>query len=287
MFTGLASLGSMALGGLGTAGSWLGSTLGTAGSWIGSNLGGIGQALGGLGGAVGGLLGTSSSSKQARKLARYQAALNWQYQKKAWLEGYGYQRQGLEDAGYNPMLALGGASSNAYTGGSLPSAPVPDIVGSAKQGGEFLKAISQLTKLEVQQKEAIIDNIESSTLKNNVGTIVGGVSDASRVVADVAAASAISKAVKTGGKPNKKAAVFKEVKKVREASKKAGKGASGVLNSLSKVVPVVLPMVKGSAIGAAGIGAAYGAYKAVTYPHKKGSNAKKLADTPNYGSRLR
>lgn len=278
MLAALASLGSMAMSGLSTAGSW-----------IGSNLGGIGQALGGLGGVVGSLFGSSSSSKKSQKLAAKQAALQWEYQKKAWLEGYRYQRQGLEDAGYNPMLALGGASANSFTPSSMPSAPVPDIVGGAKAGGELLKSISELTKLEVEEKKATIDNIESSTLKNNVGTVVGGVSDAARVVADVATARAVGKAAEAvkNNPSYRNRAILKEAKTISRSATKAGKGASSVLSTLSKVAPFLVPMAKGSALGAAALGAGYGAYKLATRPYKEGSNAKKIVDTPNYGSRLR
>lgn len=167
MLTALAGLGSMAMSGLSTVGGWLGS----AGSWIGSNLGGIGSALGGLGGLAGSLFGASSSSKNAKKMA----ALQYEYQKRAWQEGPSLQRKGLEAAGYNPMLALNGNSASFMPSASY--SPMPDIAGSAKAMSSIGKDILGLVdaqrknvEADTKLKEGQLSAVETQRLQTETNT---------------------------------------------------------------------------------------------------------------------
>lgn len=85
-----------------------------------------------LGNIVGGIASNELSAFQMRELAKYQASLNYKYAKKSALEMPGFNRQGLETAGYNPMLALGnlGNAVNSWVGTSNPTTPDLSRIGS-------------------------------------------------------------------------------------------------------------------------------------------------------------
>lgn len=112
-----------------------------------------------LGALVGGLFGLGSSAMQygmQRNLMKYQAELNYKYGKKATLNQYGWQRQGLEKAGYNPLLALGGAEGVANTGWtSAQSAPNVDPLSSALSVLE--------NKRQTKLNNANVNNINTDT----------------------------------------------------------------------------------------------------------------------------
>ena len=100
---------------------------------------GAGIALGSL---ASGLLGGASSTagallsyQQQKKLASYNAKLNYEYAEKSARNQPIWNRAGLESAGYNPMLAVQNSTSGANSSWtSAQSANAPDIAGGISSG---------------------------------------------------------------------------------------------------------------------------------------------------------
>lgn len=92
----------------------------------------VSAGIGALGNILGGLGSNALSSYQAQQLAEYQAKLNYKYAKKSAVNMPTYNRQGIEKAGYNPMLALGsiGASNSNWTSAQGLTTPDFSDVGS-------------------------------------------------------------------------------------------------------------------------------------------------------------
>lgn len=108
--------------------------------------------------------GAASSWKQYK----YQKRLNQQaynLTQRGYREQYGNMRQGLENAGYNPLLAVnGGMSGAAFSGGSA-SAPNMDFAGSMNA---FTNAKQQRSQNEVN--EATVRQLDSQVGVNNAET---------------------------------------------------------------------------------------------------------------------
>lgn len=106
--------------------------------------------------ALGGLANTGLSFGLNQYSSKKAAKNAYKYWRQSQLEGPSLQRQGLEKAGYNPLLALNQGSASFNQGVSAPTTQVGDIVGSAKQGAE-------LAKEAVKAADATIDNVEADT----------------------------------------------------------------------------------------------------------------------------
>lgn len=118
-----------------------------------------------LGALVGGLFGLGSSAMQygmQKDLMDYQARLNYKYGKKSALNQYTWQRQGLEKAGYNPLLALGGSVEGVANTGWTAGQSAPDL-------DPLTSALSVLqNKRETKKNQAEIENINTDTqIKEN------------------------------------------------------------------------------------------------------------------------
>lgn len=118
--------------------------------------------------AIGAFSANASSRKQykyQKKLMQQQAALNYEYAEKSARNTPTWNRAGLEDAGYNPMLAVQnatfGANSNWTSGGSVNA---PDYSGAMESGVNsvmsYINAKNQTAQTESQVKtnEATAEN---------------------------------------------------------------------------------------------------------------------------------
>ena len=123
---------------------------------------GLGYALGAGISALGSLGNTFLSSYLGNKSSKKSQARAYRYWQSSLKEGPELTRQGLEAAGYNPMLALGSVGGQAFSANSSPSfAPVGDVVGSAKQGAELANLIEKGYKLQNKKLEKEIENLDS------------------------------------------------------------------------------------------------------------------------------
>lgn len=87
------------------------------------------------GSMAGSALSNAQSYSQSKKLMDRQAKLNYIYSKKTALESPGWNRQGLEDAGYNPMLAVQNATSGVNSNwAGLNNSTVSDYGSSVGAG---------------------------------------------------------------------------------------------------------------------------------------------------------
>lgn len=112
-----------------------------------------GAAVGSIAGLVGGLISNHHSAKEARA-ADKRAYGYWQAQQ---LNGPKLMRQGYEDAGYNPMLALNGHSASMPSTHQGTSSNFGDVAGGAVAMGEFAQ------KLANKEAEARAKNINADT----------------------------------------------------------------------------------------------------------------------------
>lgn len=119
-------------------------------------------AIGAIGGAIAGSLINASSAKNEnsknRKFALAQmdkeAELNKDYAKWSATELPKLNRQGMTDAGFNPLLAINsGTGTQGSVSGSSPSISVPQL-----DVGAISSALGNVT--DVKQKERMIDNQE-------------------------------------------------------------------------------------------------------------------------------
>lgn len=114
----------------------------------------IGEALLGALGAGGNILGSLMSTAQQKSLAKYQAKLNYKYAEKSARNTPTWNRAGLENAGYNPMLAVQNATSGANSSWASPqSSNAPDIAGGISSGIANAQSFQRL-KNETQVAES-------------------------------------------------------------------------------------------------------------------------------------
>lgn len=131
-----------------------------------------------VGGLIGGLFDTGSSAlssalsyKYAKKMADYNQRIGQQNLEYQLTKSPSFYRQGLESAGYNPMLAISdGMQMGAVTQGNAksPDFDFSNVVSSAKQGAMF---------------DAELDNLKASTEASRLNA---------KAATDQAAASAAS-----------------------------------------------------------------------------------------------
>lgn len=97
-------------------------------SLLGGLAGGLGQGLANMGSGM-------LSYNLQKDMMKYQSSLNFNYGKKTALNQYNWQRQGLQNAGYNPMLAVQNPTGVNTSFSGLNSAPdltnATNIVGNA------------------------------------------------------------------------------------------------------------------------------------------------------------
>lgn len=126
---------------------------------------GIG-ALGSIGGA---LASNAMSSYQMEQMAKYQAKLNYKYWKKQQLNQPTLNRQGLEAANYNPMLALGsvGAGAGASSWSSLANPTTPDLSNVGSNGIANALAVKQQQNQNDLTQAQVSNYNADSVLKNN------------------------------------------------------------------------------------------------------------------------
>lgn len=131
-----------------------------------SNL--IGAGIGAIGDVIGGIANNSMSSHQMKQIAKYQSALNYKYMRKQLINSPTFNRQGLEKAGYNPMLAINNASasgSSSWSGLANPSSMDLSDTGSS--------AVSNALSLRQQRNSDALTGAQvanynaDSLLKNN------------------------------------------------------------------------------------------------------------------------
>ncbi len=127
-------------------------------------------ALGSIAGsAIGGIASNASAFKQykyQRKLNEQMADLNYRYGKKATVNQYGWQRKGLETAGYNPMLAIQGASgpanSSFASNGSAQQADMSSMGHLVSNATDILQA-----RKNVEQADSNIELNKANSDKLN------------------------------------------------------------------------------------------------------------------------
>lgn len=127
----------------------------------------LSASIGALGNIAGGLLSNSLSAYKMQQLAEYQAALNYRYAKKSALNMPSFNRQGLEKADLNPMLALGNMSGaqSSWTGSQNPMTADFSSVGSnAVSNALAVKQQNNQDRLTVAQEQ---NYNADSVLKNN------------------------------------------------------------------------------------------------------------------------
>lgn len=123
---------------------------------------GLGTAIGAIGGAAIGAFSANAQSKKsykyAKKLQAHAAKLNYQYSLKSAENLPTSTRTGLENAGYNPMLAVQNATSGANS--SWTSATKADVadMGSAMSAGIANAQSVQRLKNETMQAESATDS---------------------------------------------------------------------------------------------------------------------------------
>ena len=136
--------------------------------------GAIGDSINQDKGMVYGLVNNAISYAQSRKAQKrafeYARGLQ-QHQYDLTQQGYREsptnQRLGMESAGYNPMLALGNVGSSASIAGGTPvSANATD---SADLAGNA--ATLQSMQNQTEQTKATVENLDSSTAKNQSETL--------------------------------------------------------------------------------------------------------------------
>lgn len=158
----------------------IGSKLSSAGKWVVNNL----PTITSLGGSVMGLFGTKGNSA-ASSFAYSKALQEHQYELERQSRQTAYQdtRYSLEQAGYNPMLAVGSQS------GSLPVGNQMDVTDpKIERMNTFLNASSALADIAVKKAQA--RNIEADTqnkpfespLKLIGDLITGGNSDKAKKI---------------------------------------------------------------------------------------------------------
>lgn len=121
-----------------------------------------------LGSIFGGMASNAISVDQQKDLQRYQAALNYKYAKKSALNMPTFNRQGLENANFNPMLAisngLSGANASWSTGGS---ATTSDLSGAVNNALNTALSVRQQNNQDKLANSQVAVNNADSVLKNN------------------------------------------------------------------------------------------------------------------------
>lgn len=202
-----------------------------------------------LGFGIGKILSGSEklANKKAYQQAMLYAELQYQYALKQARNMPLATRQGLEAAGYNPLLALGSTAggSSAY---HLPQAPNFENYGTYKAG--MLEHLAGLSVAGAQQ-----ENISANTLRTKVDTYT----DVVKSLLGLATGAAIFK--RLGNTPT-------SAKGVLSAKTSSARSASRSVPSAGSSAFSLVPFVKGSAVSAATTAAVYGYQKLMNVLYK-------------------
>lgn len=95
--------------------------------------GALGSVAGGAGGIASNIFGSALQAHFNRNLMNHAYFLN----QKSLQESPSSARAGLEKAGFNPLLAIGGVGNSPTVSGSSVGSFPTDFVGSAKEGAMF------------------------------------------------------------------------------------------------------------------------------------------------------
>lgn len=116
-----------------------------------------GAAISGVLGGASSALGSYKQYKYQKKLQAQSAQLNYKYGKKTALNQYGWTRKSLEDAGYNPILAVSqgpvGMSGGYTSAGSAQSEDYSGLVNSALDFARYSQE-KELNKANVKKANA-------------------------------------------------------------------------------------------------------------------------------------
>lgn len=107
----------------------------------------FGGALGGIGSFAGNMISSAVNSSRAWKYTQRAMALQDKYNRAYTRDQYGLMRQGLESAGYNPLLALGSSASSAIYSGS-------GINSDSDSGSQAVQSSIQAMQLRNENKLA-------------------------------------------------------------------------------------------------------------------------------------
>lgn len=120
----------------------------------------FGDALGffgSIGSALANSAGVQNNVDMQKNLMRYQALLNYKYSQKDLKTKWSANRTGLENAGYNPMLALAGVTSNS-------SWASPQSVSDNNAGATFGTGVANALQARnlAQQNNLIQSQVENN-----------------------------------------------------------------------------------------------------------------------------
>lgn len=138
-----------------------------------ADFGWLGSALGGLFGLAGSAMNQMMSYKDNKKLQENQARLNLENAEKSALGSPSWNRQGLVNAGYNPMLAVQNSTSgvNSSWAGTASTQPV-DYMSGVSQGVANAQSLQRLTNetktAEAQQDQAYAMADKAKVEKNSL-----------------------------------------------------------------------------------------------------------------------
>lgn len=129
----------------------------------------IGAGSGILSG-IAGVMGANASAfkqyKYNKKLQEQAAQLNYDYGQRSLMSSPSATRQGLEAAGYNPMLAVQNSTSGANAGWtSNSSVQAPDYIGAMSNAIDREKNIADIQN-QTRQTESNIDLNDAAAEKN-------------------------------------------------------------------------------------------------------------------------
>lgn len=147
-----------------------------------------------LGGLVGGLFGSGMSAlgsmlsySQQKSLMGHQNELQKDFSSWSLKNSASLQRQGLESAGYNPILAVNSGISNASGSMGLGSVSQPDLAGSSTNAYQAFQLARKKNEAEVNATNASASlsteqakteefkrqMMSSQTFLNNINTELG------------------------------------------------------------------------------------------------------------------
>lgn len=118
----------------------------------------LGATIGALGNIGASIASNAISSASNAKLMKLQSALNYFYARKSALNQPSWNRQGLQDAGYNPMLAVQNATSGANSNwsglNSVENPGLSDALSAGISNAQSFKHLENETKTAESQAEA-------------------------------------------------------------------------------------------------------------------------------------